>query len=324
MATYEPIDASAVHPRKRVCRVLTVVALIAAVVVVVVVASKSSVSGEQPSSSSTNACPLTHTSTMQRHALRSGREFMIYVPTVIQYPAAAIFAWHGLTENPKTMEDRAQLFPLAEQLGFLAVYPLAQNEGFAAAFNGAGCCKNDPNFLDVEYAQDVVSDLASQECLTVSRVFSMGFSNGGFMTHRAACENSELFAAACPHSGLIGDYSGDLSKSPWTKCDASGPRKVPIMGFHGTTDRLVPVGGGRNPGSGAAWFSFNDTMAIWERRHGCSDPITEQLVGSDGRRYFKRAFKNCPVSSYTVVQLAHEWWADATTTCVALFRQFGL
>jgi len=271
-----------------------------------------------------SACPLAPTAGMQSQFVASGREYMLYVPKVINYPAAVVFAWHGLTEKPQTMEDRLHLMALADAEGFLAVYPHAKNKGFAAAWNGAACCKNDPAFQDVQFAQDVVNSLSGPGCADAARVFSFGFSNGAFLSHRIACENSNLFAAICPHSGLNGDYSGDLAKSPWTRCDSSGPHQVPVIGVHGTNDRIVPIDGGRNPGSSAAWFSFVDTMAIWERRNGCSNPKSEQLVGTDGRAYVKRSFDNCAVTSLTVNTLGHDWWADSTTNCMAFFRQYGL
>jgi len=297
----------------------------AAVATIVLTAGSMPGTAEEGRPLQQQACGLAPTpGGMQSQILPSGREYMLYVPKQITYPAAVVFAWHGFTEKPQTMEDRLHLMALADAHGFLAVYPQAKNKGFAAAFNGAACCKNDPAFQDVDFAQEVVNALSNPSCANSARVFSFGFSNGGFLSHRIACENSNLFAAICPHSGLNGDYNGDLTKSPWTKCDTSGPRKVPVMGVHGTNDRIVPIAGGGNPGSQSVWFSFVDTMAIWERRHGCSDPKTEQLVGSDGRTYQKRSFLNCGVASLTVNGLGHDWWVDSTSNCMAFFRQYGL
>jgi polyhydroxybutyrate depolymerase len=97
--------------------------------------------------------------------------------------------------------------------------------------------------------------LAKDYCVDPKRVFSAGFSNGGMLSHRLACELSDRIAA-------IGPVAGTMA------IDACKPsRPVPVMHVHGKSDFVVPYNGG---GLGGAQ-SVNDTISGWVSRNGCTD-----------------------------------------------------
>jgi polyhydroxybutyrate depolymerase len=86
-------------------------------------------------------------------------------------------------------------------------------------------------------------------------------SNGGFLSHRLACELSDRIAAIAPVAGVLG-------------IPTCAPRRpVPVFHFHGTLDALVPYNGG-----GALNFnSVADTMRGWAQRDGCGPTPAEFL-----------------------------------------------
>ena len=50
----------------------------------------------------------------------------------------------------------------------------------------------------IELGKIQVDDIASRLCIDRQRVFAAGMSNGGYMSHRLACEASDTFAAVAP------------------------------------------------------------------------------------------------------------------------------
>ena len=73
------------------------------------------------------------------------------------------------------------------------------------------------------------------------------------MSHRLACEASDLVAAVAPVDGLLG--------IPLATCDP--PRQVPIMHFYGTADPLVDY---------ALAITTNDH---WVTTYNCADAMPE-------------------------------------------------
>jgi len=232
-----------------------------------------------------------------------------------------VVAYHGLASDTDTIEGKMKLveYERSAVIKSILVYPESRSKGGGllnpAAFNGAGCCKNAADFQDEEMFVAIVDSLVNEACVDPAKVNAMGFSNGGFMVHRLACssQTSAKLTAGCSHSGLIGDYNGDLARSPWGVCE---PR--PVMGIHGTSDITVPFKGGKNPLSPARWWSFEDTMAIWTRQ---CDPAHEVTDGS-------KTIRTSKCGSHEVVSIifqgyGHEWHPDSTDDCFTFFSVHG-
>jgi polyhydroxybutyrate depolymerase len=79
---------------------------------------------------------------------------------------------------------------------------------------------------DVQFIRDLLKYLKAQYSIDENRVFAAGFSGGGRMASRLACDMSESFAAIAPVAGL---------RFP-EKC--SPKRAVPIITFHGKLDNI--------------------------------------------------------------------------------------
>jgi polyhydroxybutyrate depolymerase len=140
---------------------------------------------------------------------------------------------------------------LADTRGFVVAYP----EGLGGSWNAGQCCGESArsNVDDVAFARAVIDRLSMEYCLDPRRVFSTGMSNGGFLSHRLACELSDRIAAIAPVAGVLG-------------IPTCAPRRpVPVFHFHGTLDGLVPYNGG-------GLLNFNsvaDTLRGWAQRDGC-------------------------------------------------------
>src|SRR5690606_902868 len=87
---------------------------------------------------------------------------------------------------------------------------------------------------DIGFLRSLVGELAGRYPVDDKRVYVAGFSNGGFMAQRLACDAPGLFAAFAS-VGAAG-YGGQPSI-----CGDSEP--VSILFMHGTEDGIVPFTG---------------------------------------------------------------------------------
>jgi len=275
------------------------------------------------------------------------RTYQLYVPANVTYPAALVFAWHGITSCAQTLEGKVKLQAEADRYKFLAVYPVAQQTSLcgqtSAAFNGAGCCSNTATANDVELFDAIVANLTSPivGCVNPARVFALGFSNGGFMTHRLGCERGSRLAAISQHSGNYGDYNGKstntLSGTQWNlaKCQAYplGSKKLPNILIHGTSDATVPYNGGKNPSllGTSYWDSFVNTAYLWKNLSRCTTTVQNTSSWANGATttsvtslYFSGGSNCSGVEAHSLTSYGHDWHPTATSKIVAFFRRFGL
>jgi len=120
-----------------------------------------------------------------------------------------------------------------------------------------------------------------------TRVYATGMSNGGFMTHRLACEASDFLAAQAPVAGVISNkfYDDEAAIPKQWSTEKMAPmrrrrlvgvwppifecktkRAVPVIHFHGSLDPLVPRTGGFGIGGVGGFGYFNPvktTISTW-------------------------------------------------------------
>jgi len=132
-----------------------------------------------------------------------------------------VMAFHGNGGNARTMERMTQFSDLADQEGFVVVYPMAAGNGEWRVYG---------DMADVRFVEAIVETLASAGLIDPARVYGLGKSLGAQMTWRLACERPRLFAAV----GLVaGGYP-----------QVCGPERPPAIIFHGVRDEYLPYEGG--------------------------------------------------------------------------------
>ncbi len=94
-----------------------------------------------------------------------------------------------------------------------------------------------------------------------SRVYALGFSAGGVMSHALACTASDIFAA-------ITSVDGPIEVND--KCAPSRP--VPVLHFHGTLDPIFPYGG--TP----LYNGAPQTLAAWRAADACTGEPTNATL----------------------------------------------
>ncbi len=179
------------------------------------------------------------------------RPFDVYVPVSYDpsaQPMPVVIFLHGgggnSVQTQETtcpigdLEDPVCLHNLGDRAGFITVYPNgtsarllpklrtwnAGGGGEYACSSGLACYRG---IDDVAYLNAVLDQLEAEFRVDTSRVYFMGFSNGGALSHRVGCEMADRITAIAP-------VSGGNAFSTEAQCAPS--RAVPVIYAHGTGD----------------------------------------------------------------------------------------
>ncbi len=222
------------------------------------------------------------------------RTFDVHVPASYNpaTPMPVVLNFHGLTSNSAQEELLAKTNEKGDAVGFIAVHP--QGTGNPASWNAGACCSpaNDSMVDDVGFVGAMIDKLELDLCVDPARVFATGMSNGGFLSHRLACELADRIAAVAPVAGVNG----------LTTCAPKRP--ISVMHFHGTADPLVPYGGSPQMGFIGVEQSFSD----WALRDKCTDSPFESFRKGDSHcATYKQCDGGAEVILCTVDNGGHTW-----------------
>jgi polyhydroxybutyrate depolymerase len=187
-----------------------------------------------------------------------GRDRTVHVHLPKTYdptrPTPVVLNFHGYTSNASQEDALSGMSAKADQAGFVAVH--AEGIGLSQSWNAGGCCGEAASSAvdDVGFVNVMLDELESKLCVDARRVFSTGMSNGGFLSHRLACELSTRIAAVAPVAGVLAIPT----------CNPT--RAMSVFQFHGTLDPLV----GYNGSPALGYPSVPQTMSGWATRSGCN------------------------------------------------------
>ncbi len=197
------------------------------------------------------------------------REATILVPKSYdgKTPLPVVLVLHPLLLTMNGMRPIVNIEPHVESKNFIALFA----NGVDRSWNAGECCgtAKDEKVDDVAFIEDLLALVRKTWCVDPSRLFSMGFSNGAFLSHRLACELPDGVTAIFPVAGTLG--------IPEPACKPK--HRTPVFAFHGTADPLVPFEGGspKIPLVGQTFGTFQAptaTDAFWARTNGCSSATT--------------------------------------------------
>lgn len=136
------------------------------------------------------------------------------------------------------------------------------------------CCNFGTDKVDhVRYLSTLVDEMLAKYPVDASKVYVAGFSNGGFMAHRLACEWGERLRGIVSVAGA-GPY-------PSVACKAA--KNLRVLEIHGDADPTVfYTGGTLFDRKGATYGSAMQTFEGWGKRLGCAGaPVSDGLVDFD-------------------------------------------
>jgi len=203
-----------------------------------------------------------------------------------------VFDLHGLTSNPVQEEWISGLGARGREDGFVVVQPAGIGE--VPSWNAGTCCGTSARdgVDDVGFLDAVRARVGAALAIDARRVYATGLSNGGYLSHRLACERADVYAAIAPVAGVLGV----------PRCDSTRP--VPVLQFHGTDDQLVPYHGGGMGGG----LSAPGTMAFWAARNGCEPtPVVTLESGDVTCARWQGCARGADVELCTVAGGGHTW-----------------
>jgi len=178
-------------------------------------------------------------------------------------PVPFILLLHGLGHSGPGLAEQFRFAELSRSLGFAYAAPSGAFDASGRRFWNAwtACCDFDPKKPDhVSALRALLDEAAKNPALDPKRRHVLGFSNGGFMAHRLACE--------VPGLAAIASIAGS-GPAPGETCRPSGP--VAVLQVHGDADQVIAYGGGHTLGDPSLPVhpSAPDVMKAWAERNGC-------------------------------------------------------
>ena len=222
------------------------------------------------------------------------RSYDVMRPNPAPASAPMLLLLHPNGTSAEAMTNLTEVAPFLATQGFWAVMPSAQN----------GKWNDDPSNSgddDVQFISALISTLTTQG-VDASRVYAAGYSNGGFMSERLACQLSSKIA------GFVA-VAATLRNSLATAAQCTPSHVMPVAFIDGTSDLVVPYNGEPSVQSAAA------ATAFWAVKNGCTatavTTTTLPQTTKDGTTVAQTSFTACPAGSavdlYTVNGGGHTW-----------------
>jgi polyhydroxybutyrate depolymerase len=237
------------------------------------------------------------------------RTYMVRLPKGYdahqKYPVVVLL--HGLNQAPDDIERLSRFDELADKDGIIAIYPAALHErwnvgvrpetprpmmspgrrrGYGGGYPGGGYPggggypngggQQNPNRNpddrssdddkrpapadDVAFIGQMLDEIGTKFSVDASRVYALGLSEGGFMSMRVACNLGDRFAAVATVGAAMPKTMTCLP-----------PRPVPVVMINGTSDPVVPYGGGTEHNLSLNTLSVEDSAKAWARIDRCAD-----------------------------------------------------
>lgn len=228
--------------------------------------------------------------------LRQGlliRRYVLIRPVDAAPGAPVVLMLHAYGSTNALQANMARAGRLAADFGVWVYLPMAgSNRRWTDTPERAG-----PD--DVAFLSALLSRELAEHALDAQRVYGFGFSNGGFMLQRLACERPGLLAGLA----LVGANLRDPIKA---SCQ-TGP--LPILFFNGSADPVV------YPEGRAAYRfgSLEDLLTFWSTRNQCSGGFDEAALPDqspdDGTTVILRQYAGCAnaLRYYWVQGGGHTW-----------------
>jgi poly(hydroxyalkanoate) depolymerase family esterase len=187
-------------------------------------------------------------------------DYKLYLPasatTAVRHLPVLVML-HGCGQTPDDFATGTGMNALAEELGFIVVYP-AQNRQAQQNRFWNWYRRGDQSRITGEPA--ILASMTREALSTTpadpARIYVAGLSAGASMALILAATYPDIFAAVGAHSGLAVGAAHDASTAMFAmKHGAPGnrsPAPMPTINFHGEDDKVVHVRNGRYVAARAA------------------------------------------------------------------------
>lgn len=187
------------------------------------------------------------------------RNYRIVIPAGLPRSAPLVLALPGFRQGLSLAQHDEQWARQAIVGRFVVAYA----QGYDGSWDAGLCCGSAraAQVDDVGYLDALISRVRATHQIDPRRVYLAGFSNGGMMAHRYACERAEAVAAVFSVAGPLETIT----------CRPGQP--VAVLQVQGLADRTVPVGGrDYDQNLRARLRSAPGTVRFWQQVNGPAAP----------------------------------------------------
>jgi polyhydroxybutyrate depolymerase len=156
---------------------------------------------------------------------------------------------------------------------------------------------------DVEFLNQMLDQMALKFSVDATRIYATGLSEGGFMAMRVGCAMADRIAAVAPIGAAMPKNMICLPSRP-----------IPMVMLNGTSDPIVPHGGGTEHNLQLPVISVEDTAKAWARIDRCSEkPAQSKLPAHEkgGMETKVETYDGCQqgaqVVSYSIKGAGNTW-----------------
>ncbi|WP_199789732.1 alpha/beta hydrolase family esterase [Sorangium cellulosum] len=204
----------------------------------------------------------------------SSRSYVLHVPAAYDgtRPVPLVVDFHPLGGSGPSERSGSPYPAQTDPEGVIMAFPSGQSGPSGGAWNVGPCCVADTD--DVAFARAMVAQIQETACIDPKRIYAVGFSMGGGMSHYLACHAADVFAAVAP-------AAFDLLEENVDGCNPSRP--ISVISFRSTSDPVVPYAGGYSSvvrGMPITFLGAKSTFETWAEINGCTgSPSAEDGQG---------------------------------------------
>jgi polyhydroxybutyrate depolymerase len=177
------------------------------------------------------------------------RSYILYLPKV--YTGAQkvplLFCFHGYNMQASAQMAYGDFRKVADTANFILVYPQGSLMNNITHWNVGGWTLGS-TANDIGFTRAMIDTLKTFYQIDTTRIYSTGFSNGGFFSFELACQMGEKIAA-------IGSVCGSMTPETYANCNPNHP--MPTIQIHGTADPVI-----RYMGESFS-LPIDSTLAYW-------------------------------------------------------------
>ncbi|MEH2207703.1 MAG: PHB depolymerase family esterase [Nostoc sp.] len=229
------------------------------------------------------------------------RTYYFYTPKSysLDRPIPLVLVFHGDDGNGRSISNVTHFNKLAEQKGFIVVYPDGIDQKWSLRGNAQG--KVD----DVLFVSALINHLQQQLNIDSHKVYATGFSRGGILTQALACKLPDKIAG-------FASVAGSLPVRLKPSCQPQTP--ISMLTINGTNDRDVLYEGDDHTQRGAL-VSISDMVEFWRSHDRCT-LSNESLNFSEDKvktAIYTGCSGNSEVWQLAVVNGGHFWPGGSST-----------
>jgi polyhydroxybutyrate depolymerase len=257
--------------------------------------------------------PRTYKNTTDLRIGGKGRSYLVHIPSGYDHERRLplVVVIHGAFDTAEGIEKRSGFSDLADREDFVVLYPNGKGIfGYLQHWNAGHCCGKaaDDDWDDVGFVAAAIEDVRARLKIDSSRIYMVGFSNGGMFTYRFAAEKGDLLAAAAPMAASIGGKPSN--DAPEWRIPAP-VRPLSMIILHGLADDHVPYEGAISSHRGGTrkYWSVEDSAKFWVMHNGCN-PRAVSTHLNDGTVNLKSwgiCRDDTEVALYLIKDWGHVW-----------------